>query len=64
MDVLATFHHLTHLVLLENPVARKEVRSSKLQERMAHTVADGLIELPVLGDLEMSDYQVLRLQEG
>jgi len=64
LDVLATFHHLTHLVLLENPVTRKEVRSSKLQERMAHTVADGLIELPVLGDLEMSDYQVLRLQEG
>jgi len=24
LDVLATFHHLTHLVLLENPVTRKE----------------------------------------
>ncbi|PVH82067.1 L domain-like protein [Cadophora sp. DSE1049] len=24
LDVLATFHHLTHLVLLENPVMRKE----------------------------------------
>ena len=25
LDVLATFHQLTHLVLLENPVTRKEV---------------------------------------
>jgi U2 small nuclear ribonucleoprotein A' len=26
LDVLATFHYLTHLVLLENAVTRKEVR--------------------------------------
>jgi U2 small nuclear ribonucleoprotein A' len=25
LDVLATFRHLTHLVLMENPVTRKEV---------------------------------------
>ena len=40
LDVLATFGRLTHLVLLENPVTRKEVSRPTSSGRMAKAVAD------------------------
>jgi U2 small nuclear ribonucleoprotein A' len=52
LDVLGIFPYLTHLILLENPVTRKEVRGSCL--RSSQRFADVLVALQILGALEMS----------
>lgn len=46
LDVLATFRYLTHLVLLENPVTRKEVSSHILDEDKAGCV---LMDCRIIG---------------
>jgi hypothetical protein len=75
LDVLATFRQLAHLVLLENPVTRKEVRSSFLypgsdsvwdRERLMmgleeRRLTGPRVALSVLGYLEVSECPVLGL---
>jgi len=63
LDVLATFRRLTHLVLLENPVTRKEVRLL-CPGWVWGCFADEGIALSVLGYLEMSECQIFGLQES
>jgi U2 small nuclear ribonucleoprotein A' len=53
LDILATFRHLTHLVLLENPATRKEVgSSSRWEERTEWLLTkDRIIGIGSCGDV-------------
>jgi hypothetical protein len=61
LDALASFQFLTHLVLLENPVTRKEVSAEGMGWYMEERRADGKIELQRMGSVEMPESQVLGL---
>jgi hypothetical protein len=63
LDVLATFGQLTHLVLLENPVTRKEVSLRISSWEWPEWLLMGT-ELSVLGPVEMSDCEISGLQES
>jgi hypothetical protein len=69
LDVLAGFGRLTHLVLADNPVTKKEVSGECCQKAEVKTadavwLTTGRIALPVLGSLEVSISPVPRLREG
>lgn len=68
LDVLGKWERLTHLVLVDNPVTKKEVRYIPVKrgywEVAGREGADCVVELPVLGPLAMPDCEVPRLSEG
>ena len=51
LDVLQKFGRLTHLVLTDNPVTKKEVRPSPLLARARPEADTSLLALPILGCL-------------
>lgn len=64
LDALSTFPRLAHLVLMENPVVRKEVRYTSKPTWTVLNWADGDTALSILGHMEMSDCEIPGLQEG
>lgn len=67
LDVLGKFVRLTHLVLLDNPVTKKEVGLSPppcVDAYNGVVLTIWSLELPVLGSLALPDGSVFRLPEG
>lgn len=63
LDPLGGFSRLTHLVLIDNPVTKHEVRRPLCAPSELHTNAR-VLELPVLGHLEVPYGTVPGLPQG
>lgn len=67
LEPLRTLPKLTHLILLENPVTRKEVRNTGLvilSISVAFVGSNGALELPILGYLARAVSTLSRLPKS